>query len=161
MTAETGASRATRIEEQVAPLAERVARRVGCELVSVHYLFERGDWKLRIVLDRDGGVDVENCASVSRQLSAMLDVEDIIPVAYVLEVSSPGLDRELLVAADYKKYAGQHVRIQTVAGDAGGAIVRGKLRGLQGGSVIVEDETGERVELPRAEIAEARLEVEI
>ena len=149
------------IAEHVRPLAERVARRVDCDVVSVRYLFESGDWVLRVVIDTDGGVNVEQCAKVSRQLSAMLDVEDFIDAAYNLEVSSPGLDRELLVAVDFERYAGQNVRIQTVAGPEGSTVLRGLLRGLEAGNVLLELENGERIELPRGSVAEARLEVEI
>ncbi len=149
------------IAQQVAPLAARVAERVGCKLAYVRYLFEQSNWILRVVIDRDGGVNVEHCAKVSRQLSALLDVEDFIEAAYTLEVSSPGLDKELLVAADFKKYAGQAIRIETVEGPEGSATLRGKLRGLNGGNVLLEDEGGDRLELPRSTIAEARLEVEI
>ncbi len=160
MSTERKATRSEAIEEQVAPLAARVAQRVGCDLAYVRYLFEGSNWILRVVIDRDGGVNVEHCAKVSRQLSALLDVEDFIEAAYTLEVSSPGLDKELLVAADFKKYAGQHVRIQTVVGPEGSATLRGKLRGLHGGNVVL-DVGGDRIELPRSSIAEARLEVEI
>jgi len=107
MSAEHQTTRSEVIAEQVAPLAARVAKRVGCELAYVKYLFERSNWILRVVIDCDGGVNVDHCAKVSRQLSALLDVEDFIEAAYTLEVSSPGLDRELLVAADFKKYAGR------------------------------------------------------
>ena len=124
-------------------------------------MFERSNWILRVVIDCDGGVNVEHCAKVSRQLSAMLDVEDLIGAAYTLEVSSPGLDRALLVAADFKKYAGQRIRIQTVEGPEGSATLRGKLRGLDGGNVLLDDDGGGRLALPRSSIAEARLELEI
>ena len=149
------------IAAKVAPLAERVARRVGCELAYVRYVFESSNWVLRVVVDCDGGVNVEHCAQVSRQLSALLDVEDFIEAAYTLEVSSPGLDKELLVAADFKKYAGQAIRIQTTEGPEGSTTLRGKLRGLNGGNVLLDDVSGDRLELPRTSIAEARLEVEI
>ena len=149
------------IAEQVAPLAARVAQRAGCELAYVKYLFERSNWVLRVVIDRDGGVNVEHCANVSRQLSALLDVEDLIEAAYTLEVSSRGLDRELLVAADFKKYAGQRILVQTVEGPEGSTTLRGKLRGLDGGNVLLDEDAGERLELPRSSIAGARLEVEI
>ena len=66
------------IAERVTPLAARVAERVGCELAYVKYVFEGGFWVLRVVIDRDGGVNVDQCAKVSRQLSAILDVEDFI-----------------------------------------------------------------------------------
>jgi len=149
------------IAGQVTPLAARVAKRVGCELAYVRYVPGHSDWVLRVVIDCDGGVDVEHCARVSRQLSALLDVEDVIDAAYTLEVSSPGLDKELLVAVDYQKYAGQQVRIVTVPGPEGATTLRGTLRGLNGGDVLLDEDGGQRLVLPRSSIAEARLEVEI
>jgi len=161
MATEHQTTRGEAIAERVAPLAARAAQRVGCDLAYVRYVLERSNWILRVVIDREGGVNVEHCAKVSRQLSTLLDVEDVIEAAYTLEVSSPGLDKELLVAADFKKYAGQRIRIQTVDGPEGSAMLRGKLRGLHGGNVLLDGEGGDRLELPRSSIAEARLEVEI
>jgi ribosome maturation factor RimP len=149
------------IADQVAPLAERVARRTGCELAYVRFVNEGSDWVLRIVIDRDGGVGVHDCASVSRQMSAMLDVDDFIPHAYNLEVSSPGLDAELLVARDYEKYAGRAVRIQTRDEIEGKTTFRGTLRGLRGGIVLVEDGDGTASKIPLKQVEGAFLEVEI
>jgi ribosome maturation factor RimP len=149
------------VAERVSPLAARVAKRVGCELAYVKFVPEAGGWILRVVIDTEGGVNVEQCAKVSRQLSALLDVEDFVGPGYTLEVSSPGLDRELLVAVDFEKYAGQRVRIETVAGPEGATVLRGKLRGLEGGTVLLDEDGGARLELPRSSISEARLEVEI
>lgn len=145
----------------VVPVAERSARRRGCDLVGVRHVHEHGDWVLRIVIDREGGVSVEDCAAVSRQMSAILDVEDPLPGAYRLEVSSPGLDRELLVAADYRRYAGQQVRIATNRDVDGRRLVRGLLRGLKRGAVRVDTDSGDRVEVPLDAVEDARLEVEI
>ncbi len=139
----------------------RVAGRLGCELVSARHLHEGGSWVLRIVIDKPGGVGVDDCAAVSRQLSAILDVEDFVLHAYRLEVSSPGLDQELLVAEDYRRYRGRRVRIQTDAASPGGKIVRGVLRGLREGSVVVREASGETLEIPLQQVAEARLEVDV
>ena len=115
---------------------------------------------LRVVIDCEGGVNVEHCARVSRQLSAILDVEDLLPGACRLEVSSPGLDCPLLVAADFRRYAGHRVRI--VAQDADREVLhRGLLRGLQHGTILLDDDTMGRLEIPLKRVAEARLEVEI
>jgi len=149
------------VADQVAPLAERAARRTGCELAYARYVQESNGWVLRIVIDRDGGVSVEDCASVSRQMSAMLDVDDFIPHAYNLEVSSPGLDAELLVARDYQRFAGRAVRVQTLEAVNGRTTFRGKLKGLKGDVVMIEDEAGQSHRIPLKRVQEARLEVEI
>ena len=112
-----------------------------------------------MVIDREGGVNVEHCARVSRQLSVILDIEDLLPNACRLEVSSPGLDRPLLVAADFRRYAGHRVRI--VARDTDGEeLYRGLLRGLQHGTILLDDDSVGRLEIPLKRIAEACLEVE-
>ena len=149
------------VADSVAPLAERAARRAGCALAYTRYVREEGGWVLRIVIDRDGGVSVEDCANVSRQLSAMLDVDDLIPNPYNLEVSSPGLDEELLVAKDYERFRGRSVRVQTEGVVDGRSTFRGTLRGLSGGLVLIEGEQGESWRVPLKQVREARLEVEI
>jgi ribosome maturation factor RimP len=95
-----------KVEDHVAPLAERIAAREGCELVHVEYVNESGRWFLRLFIDHPNGITVDDCAAVSRQMSAMLDVEDFIPHAYNLEVSSPGLDRPLRKGDEYRRFAG-------------------------------------------------------
>lgn len=148
--------------DAVTPLAERVARRCGCELAWVQYVQERGNWILRVVIDREEGVTVEDCAAVSRQLSTLLDVEeDPIPHSYNLEVSSPGLDRPLLGDEDFRRFAGKRVRIRTSEAVRGRKVLRGTLQGVSEGAVQVEDESGDVVDVPRERIVEARLEVEI
>lgn len=149
------------VAEQVIPLAERAARRAGCQLAYARYVRESGGWVLRIVIDRNGGVSVEDCANVSRQLSAMLDVDDLIPNPYNLEVSSPGLDEELLVARDYERFKGRAVRVETEGAVDGRTTFRGTLRGLTGGLVLIEGEQGESWKVPFKQVREARLEVEI
>lgn len=150
------------VVERVTPLAERVARRCDCELAWVRYVQESGHWILRIVIDRDGGVTVEDCAAVSRQLSTLLDVEaDLIPHSYNLEVSSPGLDRPLRQDVDFRRFSGRRVRIRTSDAVRGRKVLRGTLRGIEGETVLLEDEAGDVLDVPRQRIVEARLEIEI
>lgn len=161
MAARAGVARSNAIAERVTPLAERAARRCDCELAWVDYVQESGNWILRVVIDSENGVNVDDCAAVSRQLSTLLDVEDFIPHSYNLEVSSPGLDRPLRRADDYRRFAGERVRIKTSESVRGRKVHRGILRGLEGDDVVLEDDSGERLNLPLGRIAEARLEVEI
>lgn len=161
MSAASGASRAERIADDVRDLAERAARRSDCELADVRFVQDRGAWKLRVFIDREEGVDVEDCAAVSRELSALLDVEDPISHPYHLEVSSPGLDRSLLVAEDYRRHAGQRVRIRTDTEIDGRRLFHGKLRGLREGTVLVEESEDEAIRIPLKRVSEASLEIEI
>src|ERR687888_1602736 len=102
------------VVEQVRRMATRVAASYGLEIFDVQFRREGSGMVLRVQLDRPGpaasaeeSVSVEDCAHVSRDLSAILDVEDIVPTAYTLEVSSPGLDRPLRGAADYTRFVGR------------------------------------------------------
>lgn len=162
MSKSRAAERDHGIEQQVVPHATRAAARLECELVSVRFVASGRSWILRLVIDKNGGVLVDDCARVSRQLSAILDVEDFIPHAYTLEVSSPGLDDSLLVAADYRRFVGRHVRIQANSADGDDStLVRGLLRGLREGVVLVEDGAGDTVKVAFDRVVDARLEVEI
>src|SRR3954471_16403163 len=106
------------VVEQVRTVAARVADSYGLDIFDVQFRREAGGMMLRIQLDRPGpaataeeSVSVEDCARVSRDLSAVLDVEDIVPTAYTLEVSSPGLDRPLRGAGDFRRFAGRLAKI--------------------------------------------------
>src|SRR5947207_662547 len=106
------------VVEQVRAAAVRVAGTYGLEIFDVQFRREAGGMVLRVQIDRPGpaasadeSVSVEDCARVSRDLSAVLDVEDLVPTAYTLEVSSPGLDRPLRQVGDYERFAGRRVKI--------------------------------------------------
>ncbi len=125
--------------EHVRQIAERVSASQGLELVDVEF---RGGGKarmLRLYIDKPGGVTHEDCAWVSRELGTILDVEDAIPGGpYTLEVSSPGLDRKLLKAADYERFAGRRVRLMTREPVNGSRHLEGRLQGLREGLVTLE-----------------------
>ena len=99
--------------KQLEPIIAPVVTGHGYELVEVEFKTELGGWILRVFIDKEGGVSLEDCASVSRELSAVLDVEDVIPQHYSLEVSSPGLDRPLKKEADFARFVGKKAKIRT------------------------------------------------
>ena len=122
---------------------------------------------LRIQIDRPGpaatpedGVCVEDCATVSRDLSALLDVEDVVPMAYTLEVSSPGLDRPIRDAADYRRFRGRRAKIVLREPVDGQGFVKGRLLGLEGPDVLMDGDDGKRHRVPLGLITRAHLEVE-
>ena len=125
--------------EHVRQIAERVAASQGLELVDVEF---RGGGRarlLRLFIDKAGGVTHEDCASVSREVGTVLDVEDAVPGgSYTLEVSSPGLDRKLVRASDYERFAGNHVRVRTREPLDGSRHFEGRLQGMREGRVAVE-----------------------
>lgn len=135
----------------IAPTVESM----GFELVGVE--FKGGHHALlRLYIDAEDGVSVDDCALVSHQVSGLLDVEDPIPGQYDLEVSSPGLDRPLFRAEDYARFAGQRVRVRTDVPVLGRRNFSGLLQGLEGDQVIVEVD-GESYALPLDQIEQARL----
>jgi ribosome maturation factor RimP len=125
--------------DHVRAIAERVAQSNGVEIVEVEF---RGGGKsrmLRIYIDKPAGVTHTDCEALSREVSAILDVEDAVPGGqYILEVSSPGLDRKLLKPADYERFAGQRVKFQTREPVDGTRHFEGCLQGLLDGRVAVE-----------------------
>ena len=122
---------------------------------------------LRVQIDRPGpaataaeSVSVDDCARVSRDLSALLDVEDIVPMAYTLEVSSPGLDRPLRRTDDYRRFAGRRAKLVMREAVDGQTHFKGRLGGLEEDAVLIDTDDGRRHRVPVAVITRANLEVE-
>jgi ribosome maturation factor RimP len=153
--------------ERIQEIAARVAAAYGLEIFDITMRREgRGD-VLRVILDRPGpaatpeeSVSIADCEKVSQELSTILDVEDVVPRAYTLEVSSPGLDRPLRKADDYRRFAGRAAKIVTRAPVERQTAFKGRLRGIEGDDVLFEKEGGKHVRLPLALISRARLDVE-
>ncbi len=133
----------------------------GISLVHIEYKLERGGWILRVYIDKEGGVTVEDCAHMSRELGQLLDVEDIIPTSYSLEVSSPGLDRPLKKEEDFIKYSGRRVRIKASDYVSGRRNFKGELLGLTDGEVMVKVEGGGVFAIPLSSILKANLETKM
>ncbi|HTP63939.1 MAG TPA: ribosome maturation factor RimP [Geobacteraceae bacterium] len=151
---------------RVTELAEPLAASLGLELVEVEYRQEGGRMVLRLFIDREGGVTLDDCAAVSRELAEILDVEDFIHGRYNLEVSSPGLDRPLKKPEDYERFAGRLVKIRTaelLPDDAGNMrkTFTGELLGLEGGVVRLKLKEGQSAGIPLEKVAKANLEFEI
>ena len=124
-------------------LLEPAVTLTGNELIGVEVLRQGDDSLLRIYIDNEAGVTVDDCARVSRQVSGVLDVEDPIAGRYTLEVSSPGLDRPLFTPAHYEQFVGHQVSIALHRPYEGRRKLKGELAGLEGSSVVVlenEDE---------------------
>ncbi|RLE22341.1 MAG: ribosome maturation factor RimP [Acidobacteria bacterium] len=150
------------ILDRVVEMAEDIAASEGLELVHAEFVPEGKKWFLRLYIDREGGVTISDCTKLSRQLAVELEVEDVIPHSYTLEVSSPGIDRVMGKLHDYEKFAGENIKIKLRRAVNGHRKVKGLLKGLDssGSQVIVECD-GETVKLPFSDIARANLVREI
>jgi len=133
---------AQEIVQDVASLVEPVAEDLGLELVDVEYVTERGRWILRIYIDKPGGVNVEDCALLSNEVGDLLDVKDVITGAYVLEVSSPGLNRPLRKEKDFLWAIGKKIKAKTKTPINGRRNFTGLLEDYKNGIVSIRVEQG-------------------
>jgi ribosome maturation factor RimP len=147
--------------DRVRGIAERVAASAGLEIVEVEL---RGGGKarmLRIFIDKPGGVTHEDCANLSREVGTILDVEDVIPGAsYLLEVSSPGLDRKLIRPADYERFTGSRVKLTTRQPVNGSHHFEGRLESFQQGRLTLEMNAARKKPRPGS-AAPQKLEIEL
>ena len=155
------------VAEHVRTAAARVAGTYSLEIFDVQFRREAGGMVLRVQIDRPGAaataeesVSVGDCAHVSRDLSAILDVDDVVPTAYTLEVSSPGLDRPLTRADDYRRFAGRRAKLVMREPVDGQTYFKGRLGGVEDSHVLIEGEDRRTHRVPLGVIARANLEVE-
>ena len=146
-------------EKKVENLIAPVILKDNNELVDVEFVKEGQNWYLRIFIDKEGGVTVDDCETVSRAVEKVLDVEDPIEQAYILEVSSPGLDRPLKKDSDFVKYAGETVDVKLYKAVDKQKEFQGILKGLDGTVVTITDENGAELSFDRKDIALIRLAV--
>jgi ribosome maturation factor RimP len=149
------------LAERVREIAEQTAIDHGLELVHAELAGPEGHPIVRLFIDKPGGVTHDDCSKVSHQMSTVLDVEDFIHSAYVLEVSSPGLERGLYKRADYERFAGSMARIKARSPIKGQRNFRGLILGVANDNVIVDDRTSGRVEVPLEGIVKANLEADV
>ena len=145
-----------RIEEDARPILDSM----GLELVEAVYSGHGGRGRVRLFIDKAGGVTLDECEQASRSVSVALDVEDPIPVPYVLEVSSPGLDRPLKRREDFERCRGRLIKVRTLQAIEDRWDITGRLQGLRDGQVVLLLEEGREVVLPLDLIATARIELE-
>ncbi len=147
--------------DRIRGIAERVATSEGLALVDVELKGGRSNPLLRIYIDKPQGVSHADCALVSEQVSAILDVEDPFPSSYTLEVSSPGLDRPLTKPSHYEHFAGRRARIILREPIENQRVLEGRLAGLGGDKVRLDLGEGKVMELELSNIAKAKLIVEL
>ena len=145
------------LEARITSLAETVAVPLGMEVVLVEV---RGGGRavVRVYIDRQpGGVTLEDCESFSKRFGVVLDVEDWIDFPYVLEVSSPGLDRPLVKEQDFQRFMGQTARIRTRQPQEGQRNFKGTILAVEGGKIGLEITPGKQIEIDLSEIEKANL----
>jgi ribosome maturation factor RimP len=145
--------------QEVREAVEPILQSQGFELVDLEYQRESRGWVLRIYLDREGGVTLDDCAGVSHEVGTVLEVRDVSPTAYVLEVSSPGLTRPLKKPEDFNRFRNQLVKIKLYQPLNGRRNFKGTLLGLEGETVRVEVDQ-QVFEIPLQSIAKANLEID-
>jgi ribosome maturation factor RimP len=153
--------------EQIRAIAERVAGARGLEIWDVQSRRESGGHVVRVFIDRPGpaatadeSVSIEDCEQINREIGTILDVEDPLPFAYTLEVSSPGLDRPLRAVDDYRRFTGRLAKVVVSEPVDNQKAFEGRLGGVDGDVVLLEARNGRLHRLPLRLIARGRLEVE-
>ncbi len=149
------------INERILGIAVRVAKEAGVEFVHSEIAGTSRNLTVRIFIDRPEGVNIDDCSEFSRQAEAILDTDDFIPSAYVLEVSSPGLERGLYSLQDFEKFTGRQAKVKTEAAIDGQRSFSGKIVEVEDGNIVLEDNTRGVVRLPFSSVAKANLKVDL
>jgi len=146
----------SKITDMVEKLSRPIVEEEGCRLWSVEYVREAGTWFLRVFIDKDGGVGIDDCERISRRLDPVLDEADPIPESYVFEVGSAGADRELRRPSDFEQYMGSEVELKLYQPYEGRKSIVGTLEGFNGGDVTVSGVT-----FKKSQTAQVRLHITI
>jgi ribosome maturation factor RimP len=149
------------ISEQIRAVAVRITEENSLEFVHSEVLGSKRNPVVRIYIDKPGGVTHQDCSTVSRQIEAVLDAEDYVGSAYVLEVSSPGLERDLYNLKDFEKFSGNLARVKTVEPIDGQKNFRGRILKVEGEEIIFADKTRGEVRFPYSAVAKANLEIDL
>ena len=148
----------SKITDIVRELAEPAAESLGLELWDVEYVREAGQWFLRVYIDKDGGVGIDDCEALSKALDPVLDEADPIPDSYVFEVSSAGAERELKRPGDFARFMGSTVEVRLYTAVAGSKTHVGTLAGYEDGAVRLES-AGKEYVFEKAQVAKVRLRI--
>lgn len=146
-------------EKKVLPLLEPIVEEKGLELVDLEFVKEGANWYLRVYIDKEGGVTIDDCEAVSRLLEEKMDEADPIEQAYILEVSSPGIDRPLKKPADFERFQGEIIDVKLYQAKDGRKQFQGRLAGYADGVITLEEENGNRLEFEQKDTASVKLAV--
>ena len=148
-----------KVTDLTARLAAPIVEEQGCSLWDVEYVKEAGTWYLRVLIDKEGGVNISDCEAISRAIDPILDEKDPIPDSYSFEVCSAGLERELKRPSDFAQFMGSSVSVKLFKPIGGAKEFIGKLAGYADGAVTI-DTAGTTYTFQKNEVAQVRLHVE-
>lgn len=149
------------IDERIRVIAARVAAESKTELVHTQIVGASNNLTVRVFIDKEGGVTHEDCVSVSRKIDEILDAEDFIPDNYLLEVSSPGLERELYSLKDFEKFIGSLAKVKTNQPIEGQRNFRGRIVAVENDEIVFEDKAKGTVRFSFSAVAKANLEIDL
>ncbi len=149
----------SRLTDNIARMAEPIVREEGCSLWDVEYVKEAGNRYLRLYIDKEGGVSIDDCERISRRMDTILDEEDPIPESYIFEVGSAGADRELKRPGDFERFMGSKVEVRLYKPVDGSKRYVGTLVSYEEGSVGIIS-SGQELRFSKEQVAQVRLYVD-
>jgi ribosome maturation factor RimP len=149
------------IGERVGQIAASVTEKAGIEFVHCEIAGSKRNPTVRLIIDKPGGVSLEDCARISREVEAVLDQDDFIPTSYVIEVSSPGIERELYSLADFERFSGQDARVKANKPIGGQRNFAGKIIAVIDDEIEFEDRTNGKLRIPYGSVVKASLLVDL
>ncbi len=149
------------IEDRIRKIATDATRASSVEFVHSEIVGGKRNMTVRVYIDKPGGVSVEDCASVSRSMEETLDADDLIPTAYLLEVSSPGLERELYNIEDFRKFVGQRAKVKLASPVSGQKVFIARIAGVDGNEIVLDDKLLGEIRFPHNEVVKANLRVDL
>lgn len=149
------------IVERIDNIATQAAKDNGVEFVHSEIVGSKRNMTVRIYIDKPEGVTLEDCSIVSRAIESVIDADDFIPSPYVLEVSSPGLERPLFSIQDFEKFAGKKAKVKTSDAISGQANFNGRITSVEGSEIVFEDKTNGTIRIPFGKVAKANLKVDL
>lgn len=149
------------IAKRIDKIAADAAKQNGVEFVHSEIVGSRRNAVVRIYIDKPEGVTIEDCSTVSRAVEAVMDAEDFMPSAYVLEISSPGLERPLFTIGDFERFVGKKAKVKTVEPINGQANFSGRIAEVDASQIVFEDKTNGIVRIPFDRVEKANLKVDL
>jgi ribosome maturation factor RimP len=149
------------VTERIESIASEIAKKMAVEFVHAEVVGSKRNPTVRVFIDKPGGVTIEDCAKLSHEMEEILDADDFIPSAYVLEVSSPGIERQLYKIEDFVKFTGELARIKTTEEFEGQKNFTGTIQSVDGDTIVFDDATKGTVSIPYISIAKANLKIDL